>query len=368
MSDVLSWRHHAVIQALLSRGPLKENDLHSMFKELTKKSAGADRKLFDGFILKINRELNFVNFELRACIDQYDGQIYYGVVNTVSDEQSKLGTKYTIPQIAFYKALIEVMAQDAMASGIVSSIAALNLQLESQVPIVIDPQSQGTQSSIPPALRNFTKVDKEKALDDLVRDQWLRVTEDGHIKLGVKSFLDLRSWFRNNEIPSCQVCNEAGVKAELCQNENCTVRIHHYCLKQLFSRRTVEKVCPSCGTSWPYTIPKTEAAVTENENELPGSQKATGSRRNRRVVEAEDENEPRESQLPTGSRRTRQRTNSNAADELVESCDEGVPSQRGNEVSRKRGRTRRGAESQSESVSAVSGSTRRVTRSSSQRC
>ena len=69
---------------------------------------GTDRQLFDGCILKINKALTFVDFELRACIDQYDGQIYYGVVNTVSDEQSKLGTKYTVPQIAFYKALVSL--------------------------------------------------------------------------------------------------------------------------------------------------------------------------------------------------------------------------------------------------------------------
>lgn len=69
---------------------------------------GAERKLFDAFILTINKALTCANFELRGCIDQYDGQVYYGVVNTVSDEQSKLGTKYTVPQIAFYKAVVSV--------------------------------------------------------------------------------------------------------------------------------------------------------------------------------------------------------------------------------------------------------------------
>ena len=67
---------------------------------------GTERQLFDSFILKINKALSCANFELRACIDQYDGQVYYGVVNTVSDEHSKLGTKYTVPQIAFYKAIV----------------------------------------------------------------------------------------------------------------------------------------------------------------------------------------------------------------------------------------------------------------------
>lgn len=53
---------------------------------------------------------------------------------------------------------------------------------------------------------------KEKTLEELVRDQWLCLTPDGNIGLGLRSFLDLRSWFRGNDIPACEVCNEAGVK------------------------------------------------------------------------------------------------------------------------------------------------------------
>lgn len=51
-------------------------------------------------------ELSYVQFELRACRNQYDSGVFYGVVNTVADEQSKLGSKYTVPQIAFYKAIV----------------------------------------------------------------------------------------------------------------------------------------------------------------------------------------------------------------------------------------------------------------------
>ncbi|KAJ1378984.1 Zinc finger, RING/FYVE/PHD-type [Sesbania bispinosa] len=291
MSGGLSWRHHVIIQALLSRGPLKEKELHSMFEDLTKKNPGTDRKLFDAFILTINKALTCANFELRGCIDQYDGQVYYGVVNTVSDEQSKLGTKYTVPQIAFYKAIIEAIVQDGAANGFISSIDVLNLNLDSQVTVVTDPQSQGSQPHVPPALKNFGLSQKEKTLQELARDQWLNLTTDGNIKLGVKSFLDLRSWFRNNDVQSCQVCNEAGIKAELCQNESCTVRIHHYCLKQLFSQRKDAKVCPSCGTSWPYTVPKEEAVQTEDGNEPRGSQRAANSKGKRRRANAIVEDE-----------------------------------------------------------------------------
>ncbi|KAK7256741.1 hypothetical protein RIF29_30199 [Crotalaria pallida] len=289
MSGGLSWRHHTTIQALLSRGPLKEKDLHSIFQDITNKNPDTERQLFDGFILKINKALGSVNFELRGCIDQYDGQVYYGVVNTVSDEQSKLGTKYKVPQIAFYKAIIEAIVQDTTANGVVSNIAALNLPLDSQVTIVRNSQSQESQPNVPSALKNFSLADKENTLSELVKDQWLDLTPDGNIKLGVKSFLDLRSWFRSNDVPSCQVCSEAGVKVELCPNEDCTVRIHQHCLKQLFSQRKASKVCPSCGTSWPYTGTKAEAVEIEADNGCGGSQKANGSkakrRRTNRIVE-----------------------------------------------------------------------------------
>ena len=53
---------------------------------------------------------------------------------------------------------------------------------------------------------------KEKTLDQLVNDQWLCSMPEGKIGIGVRSFLDLRSWFRTNEVPACEVCNEAAIK------------------------------------------------------------------------------------------------------------------------------------------------------------
>ena len=67
---------------------------------------GAHRQQFNDYLLNINKELSYVHFELRGCRNQYDGKVYYGVVNNVSDEQSKLGTKYTVPQLAFYKGIV----------------------------------------------------------------------------------------------------------------------------------------------------------------------------------------------------------------------------------------------------------------------
>ncbi|KAH9741883.1 non-structural maintenance of chromosomes element 1-like [Citrus sinensis] len=218
----LNWKHHALIQALMTRGPLKEKDFHAIFSGLTSKSPGAHQGLFNEYLLNINKELSSCQFELRACRDQYVGQVCYGVVNNVADEQSKLGTKYTVQQIAFFKGI----------------------------------GSQLVDGPLPAAFRNFTMSQKEKTLDEFVQDQWLCRTPDGKIGLGVRSCLDLRGWFRNLDVPFCEVCNEAVVKGEI--------------------------LCPRCGLRWPNQVPKAEIL---DEEEVPNatiqSQPAQGPKRKR---------------------------------------------------------------------------------------
>ncbi|KAL6987229.1 hypothetical protein U1Q18_012980 [Sarracenia purpurea var. burkii] len=288
---LLCWRHHTLIQALLSRGPLKEQEFQFIFSGVSGKTAGTQRQLFD-YLLKINKELSLVQLELRACRNQYDGSVYYGVANNVADEQSKLGTKFSAPQIAFYKSIIEAIAQDATAKGSISNIDALNLRLENQVPTGAGSQPQDAPSQIPAAFKNFSMSQKEKTLEELVRDQWLCSTPDGNIGLGLRSFLDLRSWFHQNDIPVCEVCNEAGVKAELCQNEGCKVRMHQYCLKRKFSLKKLQvgRICPGCGTPWQLPVSKIEAVEEDDDgNGLPQSHPPPpGSSRRKKLRTSQD--------------------------------------------------------------------------------
>ncbi|MCL7049811.1 hypothetical protein MKW94_008523 [Papaver nudicaule] len=247
----LSWRHHALIQTLLSRGPLKEEEFNSIFAVVSGKPQGTNKKEFSDYLLKINKELAFVQFELRGCRNQYDGKVYYGVVNNVADEQAKFGTKYTVPQIAFYKCIVRS-------------------------------QSPSGTSTVPYAFRNFTISKKDKTIDELVQDRWLCSIPDGKIGLGVGSFLNLRSWFRGND-------------AELCQKEDCKIRIHHYCLKKKFSQRMAGKVCPSCGTEWPSGSTFEAAKEVDGEEEDRGEPSqyqvaqpsSTEMRKKRRSVKSE---------------------------------------------------------------------------------
>ncbi|KAJ6365521.1 hypothetical protein OIU76_030325 [Salix suchowensis] len=254
--SVLNWKHHTLIQALMSRGPLTEDELFNIFADVTEKNPRGNKREFNDYLLKINKELSFVQMEMSS------------------------GTKYSVPQIALFKGVIEAIVQDVTAQGSISNIDALNIRLENQVQNGTGSECQEGPSQIPPALRNFSMSQKEKTLDELVRDNWLCHTPDGAIGLGARSYLDLRSWFNSSGIPSCEVCNEAGVKGKVCENEGCTARIHHYCLEKKISHSRGEIVCPSCGIQWHRGAGKTE--VIEEEGDLNGptqSQPPAGSKR-----------------------------------------------------------------------------------------
>lgn len=80
--------------------------LFSMHLYLAPWLAATHQQLFNDTLLKINKDLAYLQLELRACVNQHDGMVYYGVVNNIPDEESKLGTKYSVRQVTYYKGLV----------------------------------------------------------------------------------------------------------------------------------------------------------------------------------------------------------------------------------------------------------------------
>ncbi|KAJ4834858.1 hypothetical protein Tsubulata_012964 [Turnera subulata] len=274
-SGVTGKGHHTLIQALMARGPLTEADFLKIFADVTKNPGASSRDLYN-FLLKINKELSYVQMEMRGCRDQNDGVVCFGLVNTVSDEHSKLGTCYSVPQLALFKGVVEAIALEATGSGCISTFDVLNIRLETQTGM--GSQSQDGLSEVPPALRNFSMSQKEKTIDELVRDKWLFRASNGDIALGVRSYLDLRSWLHGLGIPSCD--------AKLCPSEGCTFRIHHYCLRKKIAQSRGKIVCPNCNIQWECQVPKTEVTEEEDAPDVPmQSQPPLGSRRKRLRVD-----------------------------------------------------------------------------------
>ena len=114
--------------------------------------------------------------------------------------------------------------------------------------VVIADGTQDTQSRLPSSITNFLFSQKEKTLTELIQDRWLAYTSEGKIGLGIRSFLDLRSWFRSNDIPSCEVCNEAGIKVLMCDYYDIAFPLFlpltpYHILYKCFCRISINVVC-----------------------------------------------------------------------------------------------------------------------------
>ncbi|KQK04194.1 hypothetical protein BRADI_2g12255v3 [Brachypodium distachyon] len=182
-------------------------------------------------------------------------------------------------------------------------------QFRCSTQVIIADSTQDSQSRLPSSITNFSFNQKEKTLDDLIQDRWLSYTSPGNIGLGIRSFLDLRSWFRSNDIPSCEVCNEAGIKASTCPNEGCNVRIHSYCLKKKFSQRKASRACPGCSTEWPRQEDEDDDDEDTNEpeegQEAPSAPHQLRSSRRAKAEVAQEASSSAVASQPTRSSRRR---------------------------------------------------------------
>ncbi|KAL2629541.1 hypothetical protein R1flu_014227 [Riccia fluitans] len=257
----LNANHHTVLQAIMSRGPLTECKTHEMYKKLFRVTS------LDGFnsiLGEINKHLEFVDMEVKKVTDQNDGKVYFGIINKLASQQAKLGTRYSTAQISFFKAVMEAIVVESAGEGYIQSSRALNLKPAEAIQVNAT-QASGSQVGVPVKM---TMTAKEEALELLIKDQWLSRTDEGGVSLGTRSYLELRGLFRNLEVPFCEVCNEAAIKAQLCRNDSCSTRMHAYCSVKKFRGRQA-RVCSRCQTQW--MAASADDGLAENDHEDEGS-------------------------------------------------------------------------------------------------
>ncbi|BBN11961.1 non-structural maintenance of chromosomes element 1 [Marchantia polymorpha subsp. ruderalis] len=196
-ASTLNAKHHTFLQAIMNRGPLWEDTVLQIYKSLQNVDS------LDGFYLflgEINKELEFVEMELKKVTNQNDGKEYFGMINKYASPQAKLGSRLSSAQIAFFKAVMEAIVLEPSGEGYILSATALNLKPAEAHQV----EASGAASSQTTAIIKMTMSAKEEALDLL---------------------------------------------AELCQNHECQVRMHSYCLNKKFRGRQA-RVCSRCHFEW----------------------------------------------------------------------------------------------------------------------
>lgn len=237
---------------------------------------------FHEFIATINEALGYVQMEIRPAVLQEKGEVFYGLVNKAEDEHAKLGTRLSHAQVSLFKAVVEAIAQCPEASGSIGKIEFLNLQLPAQE------NSQGeAESSQAAALRYLSKTEKQLLLDELTSQKWLSCSDDG-VSLGIQTYLELKSYLKSMDgVPSCELCNEAAINAQVCSNPDCSARLHHYCAQRKFRRATVSRRCSNDGCEAEWQLPSgfpTEAEEADGNHSKQTTEAEAGGNRLRRRV------------------------------------------------------------------------------------
>ncbi|KAG6911470.1 hypothetical protein DXG01_014544 [Tephrocybe rancida] len=233
----------------------------------------AGRDAWDSFVTKINKSLDSLDLEFRHLHDENTGKEMYAMVNRKGDEIAQIATEYTPAEIAFFKAIIELIMMAPRESFSASSTAALR-----------------EVSAIKPKT-NMTKTQAEVVLGSFVAKGWLVKSKRGRYSLSTRSLLELLPYLKStypDELIECTICMEILTRGIACPTNNCKTRMHYHCFTT-FRRR--QAACPSCRVEWPATHSE-KPLIAVGEGAAREGDDAKRWARNEASDEDEDEEEP----------------------------------------------------------------------------
>eukprot|EP01095_Lingulamoeba_sp_RSL-Kostka_P001440 TRINITY_DN12011_c0_g1_i1.p1 TRINITY_DN12011_c0_g1~~TRINITY_DN12011_c0_g1_i1.p1 ORF type:complete len:217 (-),score=53.51 TRINITY_DN12011_c0_g1_i1:52-702(-) len=176
---------------------------------------------FDDIFLVINNQIRFVFLEIKKVHSDVDNEVYYGLVNTKSDEFSQMATNLDKKEIDMFKLIIDKVVTDEYISW--SNAVSLRGNLDSAAAQI--------------------------ALDNFIKNRWLR-EENTNLYFGIRTYLELTQYFAESyDFEDCKICSETVIHGENCSNDECTVIMHKHCSNKWFEQKSDPK-CPDCKTPW----------------------------------------------------------------------------------------------------------------------
>lgn len=186
----LTKTQRAFLQGMMSARVLSERRTASLYARCAVEAAKAigkepsasaaavpDEETLDNRIGGINEVLEKLHIQLRKGYSPADDGTFWGVVNTLADESSKLATDFSPPQVALFQAIVQALLDDDQSRLPLADATALGLALE----------------------RNLTMrvSDASKAIQALHKARWLRQVKPGAagggvtVTFGVRAVLEL---------------------------------------------------------------------------------------------------------------------------------------------------------------------------------
>lgn len=103
------------------------------------------------------------------------------------------------------------------------------------------------------------------------------IIRNGRISLSLRTILELQLFFTENYpdfLSNCSVCRDIIFsKYQECQGEDCTLRMHYYCIDKKFAQSNHPK-CTGCQTE---LVPTRTSQTSSRITKTPASKRSTNS-------------------------------------------------------------------------------------------
>ncbi|KAJ8906954.1 hypothetical protein NDN08_003437 [Rhodosorus marinus] len=191
------------LHEMIARKYESEEKVKNLYESLHENNPLQEGETIDHRIADMNRLLDFAHVELRKAAAPPDNKVYWGVVNSLDDELSKLMTKYSPEDVAIFFAIAKNILAEDSADADISFNDARNIGVE-----IADAENEENprkaSESKSQHLRLLQPQAVQESLSKLTSDGWLRIdlhSEQRRVSLGVRSFLELpevREMFSRN--------------------------------------------------------------------------------------------------------------------------------------------------------------------------
>ncbi|KAJ1983591.1 hypothetical protein H4R34_001178 [Dimargaris verticillata] len=227
--------HRLFLQNMLLVRCTSQAEVERLHAQANNQFPDAVSEPLDTFIGSINGQLDCINLELRSTLDETAGDRVWALVNTKGDEIAKLATNYSPAELNAFKHVIELIVNAEDGNFSIASSVCLN-----------ETHRQLTSN---------TKMQTQDFLKQLVRDQWLTVTDNGYYVMAPRTVLELQTYLQDEYgelIRPCYLCKDIVTKGQRCDNDGCETVMHLFCANRYIPVHNND--CPQCGQSWDRCI------------------------------------------------------------------------------------------------------------------
>ncbi|GAA5860008.1 hypothetical protein JCM8547_003056 [Rhodosporidiobolus lusitaniae] len=239
---------HLFIQTLMARKQILSEMAKELYSECVRLCKVDSPKQFETFIAELEPGLSLCGLDIKLARNQETGESSYVLVNTISDDPSKLATEYKAEEVAFFKAIVEKIMTAKKLSYSITQMEALRC-----------------------AKQPLSKTHAGKVLKSFLARGWLSLHSSGRLVLSSRTLVELENYLadtfghddeedddpHDRAIAHCNFCSKLVASGYACPNEDCGIRLHTYCVAQQVTNDTGGR-CPdrlqpkyNCQQVWP---------------------------------------------------------------------------------------------------------------------